>query len=146
MSIVLHHHSSMPINPWATTVGNHCLLTDVVSQSFHIGIRANPSSASPGYNGDGFDGGRNMAILRYIGARQADPRTTQDVSQNPLIEAKLVVRSSALLVGLHLTDTNCLAMGPRKSGSFTCPIVYSAPLLISAAARTSRCRWRGHQH
>lgn len=39
-----------------------------------------------------------MAILRYIGARNVDPGTTQDVSRNPLIEADLVVRSSALRV------------------------------------------------
>lgn len=56
------------------------------------GIRAEPFSSSPGFVGGGFDGGRNMAILRYVGATVADPTTTQGAIVNPFIESKLTVR------------------------------------------------------
>ena len=37
----------------------------------------------------GFDGGRNSAILRYVGAPHADPTTTQTPNVNPMIETNL---------------------------------------------------------
>jgi len=48
-------------------------------------IRANASF--PGT--PGFDGGRNSAILRYAGAPDADPTSTQQASVNPLNEINL---------------------------------------------------------
>lgn len=46
-------------------------------------IRSNPSSGIQGY-----DGGINSAILRYVGASEVDPVTTSVVT-NPLIESNL---------------------------------------------------------
>ncbi|KAG5648309.1 hypothetical protein DXG03_004881 [Asterophora parasitica] len=46
-------------------------------------LRANPDRGNPGY-----DGGRNQAILRYIGAPAADPTTVLNV-KNPLKEQNL---------------------------------------------------------
>ncbi|RDX40997.1 laccase [Lentinus brumalis] len=50
-------------------------------------IRANPSVALP--NGTGFAGGLNSAILRYAGAPDADPTTSQTPSVIPLVESDL---------------------------------------------------------
>lgn len=50
-------------------------------------IRANPSVALS--NGTGFAGGLNSAILRYVGAPDTDPTTTQTPSVIPLVEANL---------------------------------------------------------
>lgn len=49
-------------------------------------IRANPD-AKRGV--PGFDGGRNLAILRYVGAQTADPTTSQIPNFNPLKETNL---------------------------------------------------------
>lgn len=38
-----------------------------------------------------FDGGLNVAILRYVGADEVDPVTNQTTSVAPLIEADLNV-------------------------------------------------------
>ncbi|KAJ7642016.1 laccase [Roridomyces roridus] len=46
-------------------------------------IRANPSTGIPG-----FEGGINSAILRYVGAPDAEPTTT-DTSSNPILETDL---------------------------------------------------------
>ncbi|KAI0351889.1 laccase [Trametes cingulata] len=50
-------------------------------------IRANPSVALT--DGQGFAGGINSAILRYVGAPETDPTTTQTPSVIPLSEADL---------------------------------------------------------
>ena len=47
-------------------------------------IRANPAPGMPG-----FDGGRNSAILRYVGAPAVDPTTSQSQSTNLLKETNL---------------------------------------------------------
>ncbi|KAF7336445.1 Laccase 1 [Mycena sanguinolenta] len=47
-------------------------------------IRANPSAGTKG-----FAGGINSAILRYVGAADADPTSTQDVSTNAFVEADM---------------------------------------------------------
>ncbi|RDB26960.1 Laccase-1 [Hypsizygus marmoreus] len=47
-------------------------------------IRANPNIGTTG-----FDGGVNSAILRYLLAPNADPKTTQTPSTNPLVETNL---------------------------------------------------------
>ncbi|KIL58885.1 multicopper oxidase [Amanita muscaria Koide BX008] len=44
----------------------------------------------PGPGPTGFDGGINSAILRYIGAPIADPKTPEEPSTNPLLETSLV--------------------------------------------------------
>lgn len=49
-------------------------------------IRANPYERR---GNEGFDNGRNMAILRYAGAPDADPTTLQDPSVRPLREENL---------------------------------------------------------
>ncbi|KAJ6553016.1 Cupredoxin [Mycena capillaripes] len=49
-----------------------------------IGIRANPSAGTKG-----FAGGINSAILRYVGAADADPTSTQGVSTNAFVEANM---------------------------------------------------------
>ncbi|KAF4600430.1 laccase [Pleurotus pulmonarius] len=48
-------------------------------------IRANPNLGTRG-----FEGGLNSAILRYYGAPNSDPTTTQETSVNPLVETNLV--------------------------------------------------------
>ncbi|KDQ29908.1 multi-copper oxidase superfamily [Pleurotus ostreatus PC15] len=48
-------------------------------------IRANPNLGTRG-----FEGGLNSAILRYYGAPNQDPTTTEGTSTNPLIETNLV--------------------------------------------------------
>lgn len=48
-------------------------------------IRANPNH---GKTGTAL--GLNSAILRYIGAKNREPRITQDKSTNPLVQGKLV--------------------------------------------------------
>jgi iron transport multicopper oxidase len=48
-------------------------------------LRANPDS----HGLPGFDGQRNLAILRYVGAPITDPTTTQSPNVNPLIETNL---------------------------------------------------------
>ncbi|KAJ7890146.1 laccase 1 [Mycena olivaceomarginata] len=58
-------------------VGNYLMVT-------LIGIRANPSAGTKG-----FAGGINSAILRYVGATDADPTSTQDVSTNAFVEANM---------------------------------------------------------
>ncbi|EJF60579.1 laccase [Dichomitus squalens LYAD-421 SS1] len=50
-------------------------------------IRANPSVALP--DGQGFAGGINSAILRYVGAPDSDPTTNQTPSVIPLNESNL---------------------------------------------------------
>ncbi|KAJ7598428.1 laccase [Mycena floridula] len=52
--------------------------------SFVVWIRANPNTGHPG-----FDGGRNSAILRYVGAKAVAPTTTQGVSVAPLAETSI---------------------------------------------------------
>ena len=51
------------------------------------GIRANPSVGTTGY-----EGGINSAILRYEGATDEDPTTSETTSINPLNEFDLHVR------------------------------------------------------
>ena len=48
-------------------------------------LRANPDSRGL----PGFDGQRNLAILRYAGATTADPTTTQTPNVRPLVETDL---------------------------------------------------------
>jgi iron transport multicopper oxidase len=75
---------------------NHMLLT---------GIRADPLSGSPGWTLNGFDNGRNSAILRYVGAPNADPTTVQATAKAPLIEANLVVRAAPINRPRKITDS-----------------------------------------
>lgn len=55
----------------------------------NAGVRANPSLGTAG-----FDNGINSAILRYAGADDSEPTTSQDVSTNPLNEVNLSVCTS----------------------------------------------------
>ena len=50
-------------------------------------IRANPSFTNAG--GQGFAGAINSAILRYVGAPESDPTTSQTPSVIPLNESDL---------------------------------------------------------
>ncbi|KAF8888052.1 laccase 3 precursor [Infundibulicybe gibba] len=50
-------------------------------------VRAKPNR--PNFGEDSFNGGINSAILRYAGAAEADPTTTQGTSTAPLVEANL---------------------------------------------------------
>jgi hypothetical protein len=72
-------------------VGNFCKSspsvrhpeTDIV---YVAGIRANPNLGDTG-----FTSGINSAILRYDGAANTDPTTTQSTSVAPLVETNLHV-------------------------------------------------------
>jgi iron transport multicopper oxidase len=70
----------------AVSVGQRYSVVLVANQPVgNYWIRANPDSrALPG-----FDGGRNSAILRYLGARLTDPTTTQTPNVNPFYEPNL---------------------------------------------------------
>jgi iron transport multicopper oxidase len=57
-------------------------------------IRANPNLGTRG-----FAGGLNSAILRYSGAPDADPTSTQTPNSNPLVEANLHPLSNAAAPG-----------------------------------------------
>ena len=59
-------------------------------------IRADPD----GRGVPGFDGGRNSAILRYIGAPSAEPTTSQTPNNNPLRESNLHALTSPAAPGL----------------------------------------------
>lgn len=50
------------------------------------GIRVNPNTGNPG-----FEGGINSAILRYAGAPNQEPTTTEQKSVNKLFEGDLHV-------------------------------------------------------
>ncbi|RXW15277.1 hypothetical protein EST38_g10573 [Candolleomyces aberdarensis] len=62
-------------------------------------IRANPNLGTTG-----FVGGLNSAILRYVGAPNADPVSTQAPSTNPLIEASLQPLTSPAAPGPPAPD------------------------------------------
>jgi len=69
-------------------------------------IRAEPNS--PGLSG--FDGGRNSAILRYAGAPDADPTTTQTPSVNLLKETDLHPLTNPAAPGLPFVGGADIAM------------------------------------
>ncbi|EIN05347.1 laccase [Punctularia strigosozonata HHB-11173 SS5] len=58
-------------------------------------IRANPSFSAT----IGFTGGTNSAILRYAGADEVEPTTSQDTSTAPLVETSLVPLENPGVVG-----------------------------------------------
>ena len=62
-------------------------------------IRANPSFTNAG--GQGFAGAINSAILRYVGAPESDPTTSQTPSVIPLNESDL-----------HALDNPAAVSGP----------------------------------
>lgn len=57
-------------------------------------VRANPNVGTTG-----FDGGLNSAVLRYVGATEADP-TTSSTSSNPLLETNLHPLTNAAAPGV----------------------------------------------
>ncbi|KAJ7921991.1 laccase 1 [Mycena leptocephala] len=71
-------------------------------------IRANPSAGPKG-----FTGGINSAILRYVGAADADPTSTQNNSTNAFVEANMRPLSSP---GAPLTPVS--SGTPAKSFNF----------------------------
>ncbi|KAG6917344.1 hypothetical protein DXG01_002915 [Tephrocybe rancida] len=103
-------------------------------------IRANPNRGSPG-----FDGGRNSAILRYAGAPERDPTTTQTSSTKPLKEVNLhplikpaapgLARPGGADVNLNIVTTvNFTSSKYEMNGaSFTPP---SVPVLLQILSGT----------
>ena len=76
----------MPISLWITTVSQQRMSPTYIDPM--SGIRALPNSITSNTT----DNGINAAILRYAGAKIADP-TTQDTSGKfPLVETNLHVR------------------------------------------------------
>jgi iron transport multicopper oxidase len=76
----------MPLSPLITTVSRQQIsltYTDPTS-----GIRALPNSIASNTT----DNGINAAILRYAGARIADPTTKDTSGKFPLVETNLHVR------------------------------------------------------
>jgi iron transport multicopper oxidase len=59
-------------------------------------IRSLPSTANAT-----FTGGLNSAILRYEGAPNAEPTTSQDTSTKPLVETNLHPHTSPAAPGIH---------------------------------------------
>ncbi|KAJ6553014.1 laccase lcc5 [Mycena capillaripes] len=76
-------------------------------------IRANPSAGTKG-----FAGGINSAILRYVGAADADPTSTQGVSTNAFVEANMRPLASP---GAPLTPVS--SGDPAKSFNFVISVV-----------------------
>lgn len=77
----------MPANQLIITVRLSCCQAIAPSHCFIFsGIRA-LSDTGP----QGFDGGLNSAILRYVGADIADPTTTNTTSVIPMVETNLHV-------------------------------------------------------
>ncbi|TEB22071.1 laccase 2 precursor [Coprinellus micaceus] len=60
-------------------------------------VRANPNIGTTG-----FDGGLNSAILRYTGAANVDPTTTQTPNSAPLLETNLHPLANAAAPGIAL--------------------------------------------
>ncbi|KAG6916139.1 laccase, multicopper oxidase, benzenediol:oxygen oxidorectuctase [Tephrocybe rancida] len=103
-------------------------------------IRANPNRGSPG-----FDGGRNSAILRYKGAPNALPTTTQPKSVIPLKEVNLhplsnpaapgIPRPGAADVNLNLvTSVNFTTFKYEMNGAPFTPL--SVPVLLQILSGT----------
>lgn len=82
------------------TVRSLNILLYLSSLTRDAGIRALPNTASLA----GFDNGLNSAILRYSGAPDQDPTTTQTPSVNPLLEQNLQVIIFDLIYLLDLSD------------------------------------------
>ncbi|KAF7336444.1 Multicopper oxidase [Mycena sanguinolenta] len=114
-------------------VGNYCALkiscpyvcAELMVTS--IGIRANPSAGTKG-----FAGGINSAILRYVGAANADPTSTQDVSTNAFVEANMRPLDSP---GAPLTPVS--SGTPAKSFNFAISVVGIFPRLPFAHGTSS---------
>ncbi|EIN05424.1 laccase [Punctularia strigosozonata HHB-11173 SS5] len=64
-------------------------------------IRADPNNGNTGT-----DLGLNSAILRYVGANETEPTTTQDTSANPLVQGDLVPLENPGVSGGD--DTKCV--------------------------------------
>ena len=62
-------------------------------------IRANPSLGSTG-----FDNGINSAILRYEGAPNEEPTTTQGAIVNPFDEVNLSVCLQSLMLRIYIEN------------------------------------------
>lgn len=104
--------------------------------------------ALPNRGNQGFDGGINSAILRYKGAPNADPTSTQTPSTNPLQETNLHPLKSAGVPGLPTPGGVDVALNIKvsfgdTSGTFTMNGVQYVPpsvpvlLQILSGARTA---------
>lgn len=69
----------------------------------YLGIRAGPDAVG---DLNTYDGGLNSAILRYIGALEAEPETNQTVSLLSLNETDLHVSLASFMYIWHLSDTS----------------------------------------
>lgn len=114
-------------------VNSEPLLVDSVqifaAQRYSVVVNANQAvgnywiRANPNLGNTGFDGGINSAILRYVGAADADPTSTQGTSTKPLIETNLhplenpgaVSITSAFCHNAPLTSGSSLANLPRAA-------------------------------
>ncbi|ETW84966.1 laccase [Heterobasidion irregulare TC 32-1] len=81
-------------------------------------IRAQPASTAI----QGFDGGRNSAILRYRGAPSTDPNTTFVDATSPMVETNLHALDNPSAPGQHVpggADINYTLDVSFSGGSFT---------------------------
>lgn len=102
-------------------------------------VRSNPNRGTTG-----FAGGINSAILRYVGAPNVDPVTTQDPNSNPLVEYNLVPLTNAAAPGvptIGAADVNINLAAAFAGGQFTingAPFVEpSVPVLLQILSGAS---------
>ncbi|KAF8999336.1 yellow laccase [Cyathus striatus] len=75
--------------------------------------------SQPNIGPQGFDGGINSAILRYIGAPNQDPTTNQTTSTNPLLETSLHPLSNPGAPGTPVQGGADVALNLNVAFSFT---------------------------
>ncbi|TFK26128.1 hypothetical protein FA15DRAFT_755306 [Coprinopsis marcescibilis] len=104
--------------------------------------------SQPNVGPAGFAGGLNSAILRYIGAPNADPTTTQTPNSNPLNEANLVALGHPVPGGPAVGDVDVainfqIAFNPPTSQFFVNGAPFDEPtvpvmLQIMSGAQTAQ--------
>ena len=96
--------ANQPIGNYCEYLSSYHVARDELL-SLSIGIRVNSSTGN-----SGFEGGINSAILRYAGAPDEEPTTSEQTNINKLFEGDLAVSALMTLISIQKAD-----LSPRNS-------------------------------